>query len=1240
MIKIKVDTGNGAYQYLELLPNLSFEKTNHFFKFSELEYGRTQSFKLPRTEVNERILENAGSVYEYGQLMRVEIPCRIQYGAKERSGKITINSATPKEYSCTLYYELSDLLDWVNDRKLNEFGSDWSIIWNYEHSHAANDPTVASRVIDILPYMSEAPEAYIAKNQWCWMPSFNIGRVISSLFQRAQNITGDYGTRLYDMFDEVPEEDRYSKWMVMNKTNRDGGSALMFSMTNNIPTSPLGEVNDTEFSAVVLDFEVGPMGEPTTIQLPLWTVDKEVYIIIPAGFPSGVMLCSPRSIKETFQTWINGDVTQWYVNLKTGWMVSSNVPGSKTLEPGDRIKIDPDIAFGFFSITDMYYSPETRTHLFRQAYNGGTYNLITELAVPIEDPLIPSQSNDVNKYHFLYNAPEMTLMDLCKIYGSLTNTVLTFEDSELRFLKDAGYHEMEIKDCVSFTDMERCVGDWSVDEVVRFDSDDDENILNPVSVTYHTENLAKDQSTNERVLQCSESFTRKAPRYYGDGIFIPNQTRLAIHDCEIEYEDEHPDQIKSIKADMDKPVAAALQTGNVRTLKRVSLPVNKYYKDMTDYSTKVKAKWRMPIEEFIKMDHTYRFIYRGRKYAWLDAKWSNGLVECTLQRSEYTAVDEYYINVTHTNGGDAGTSGYAREGDTWFIWARAAEGFEFSHWELDGQELQGEGSDFSFTVSDNAHFHAVFLGDECTITTSPDPNGAGTTTGGGTYRAGEVCTVRATDNGGYRFREWTESGETVSTDRNYSFVVTRDRTLVAEYDTLEKYNVRVTTNPTGVGQTYGGGSYYEGTTATVGVTTNQRAYAFMGWTDLDTGQIVSLSTSFSFVVERDWNLEATYFGGCTVTTATSPYNAGQTYGDGFYNDGDSVTVGFTPDQRAFSFDHWEYAENPGTSVSSNNPYTFTIHQNTYLVAVCQQQGVKVAVNVTPNGGGTVTGAGEYVSGDTCTLVATPSTGYGFSRYEINGQTVSSNRTYSFTVTGDTVVDAIFYNLGYIVTVNANPVAGGTVTGGGTYQYGQSVTITATPNQNYSFTGWYRNGQLVSTSASYTFTVTQSAAFTAMFQGQKVNIRTSVTPSGSGQTSGGGSYSIGSSCTVSAVPYNGYAFLRWEESGSTVSNNASYTFTVSAARNLVAVFQTKEKHNISTSVYPTGAGTVLGGGSYYTGDTCQLTALSNSNWQFVSWEENSSEVSLSNPYSFTVTRDRTLTANYRSMINAPDNEEEP
>ena len=69
---------------------------------------------------------------------------------------------------------------------------------------------------------------------------------------------------------------------------------------------------------------------------------------------------------------------------------------------------------------------------------------------------------------------------------------------------------------------------------------------------------------------------------------------------------------------------------------------------------------------------------------------------------------------------------------------------------------------------------------------------------------------------------------------------------------------------------------------------------------------------------------------------------------------------------------------------------------------------------------------------------------------------------------------------FTVSVSASPSAGGTVTGGGTYEMGQSCTVTATANNDYGFDNWTRNGDVVSTSASYTFTVTNDLNLVANF----------------------------------------------------------------------------------------------------------------------------------------------------------------
>ena len=60
--------------------------------------------------------------------------------------------------------------------------------------------------------------------------------------------------------------------------------------------------------------------------------------------------------------------------------------------------------------------------------------------------------------------------------------------------------------------------------------------------------------------------------------------------------------------------------------------------------------------------------------------------------------------------------------------------------------------------------------------------------------------------------------------------------------------------------------------------------------------------------------------------------------------------------------------------------------------------------------------------------------------------------------------------------------GGTVSGGGTFALGSQVTVTATPNSGFYFKGWANNGsaQIISTEASYTFTLQGQTDLVAMF----------------------------------------------------------------------------------------------------------------------------------------------------------------
>jgi len=69
----------------------------------------------------------------------------------------------------------------------------------------------------------------------------------------------------------------------------------------------------------------------------------------------------------------------------------------------------------------------------------------------------------------------------------------------------------------------------------------------------------------------------------------------------------------------------------------------------------------------------------------------------------------------------------------------------------------------------------------------------------------------------------------------------------------------------------------------------------------------------------------------------------------------------------------------------------------------------------------------------------------------------------------------------VITVNANPTAGGTVSGGGTYMDHTTCTLTATANSGYAFENWTdEDGLVISTEATYTFTVSGNRSLVANF----------------------------------------------------------------------------------------------------------------------------------------------------------------
>lgn len=139
------------------------------------------------------------------------------------------------------------------------------------------------------------------------------------------------------------------------------------------------------------------------------------------------------------------------------------------------------------------------------------------------------------------------------------------------------------------------------------------------------------------------------------------------------------------------------------------------------------------------------------------------------------------------------------------------------------------------------------------------------------------------------------------------------------------------------------------------------------------------------------------------------------------------------------------------------------------------------------------------------------------------------------------------------------------------------------------------------------------------------ITAAVSPPGSGTVGGAGNYPSNSVCILTASPNAGWGLKNWTQNGTQVSSSAAYSFTVRSNRSLVANFV--PTYTVTTGVAPGYGGSASGAGTYLSNSTVNVRAVAASGFQFLNWTDSGNPVSNATNYSFAITGNHTLTANF-------------
>ena len=224
------------------------------------------------------------------------------------------------------------------------------------------------------------------------------------------------------------------------------------------------------------------------------------------------------------------------------------------------------------------------------------------------------------------------------------------------------------------------------------------------------------------------------------------------------------------------------------------------------------------------------------------------------------------------------------------------------------------------------------------------------------------------------------------------------------------------------------------------------------------------------------------------------------------------------------------------------------------LATLEGEDVEITVDVSPEGGGAVSGAGVAGADTTVALEATAAEHYSFSHWEIPGEDDVVENPYSFVADADLTLVAVFEADTFDVSVTVDPALGGTVTGDGAVPFNSTADLEAITADGFAFVAWEDEEQtLLSEEAAYSFVMpAEDVTLVVRFELTSAEVEGG---EGSISIDAPNGHVFGQEVTYTAVPAPGFQFVNWVDSqGAQLTTEAAYTFTLDESSDIRAVFE--------------------------------------------------------------------------------------
>ena len=529
-------------------------------------------------------------------------------------------------------------------------------------------------------------------------------------------------------------------------------------------------------------------------------------------------------------------------------------------------------------------------------------------------------------------------------------------------------------------------------------------------------------------------------------------------------------------------------------------------------------------------------------------------------------------------GGSVSGAGTYNRFATCTLVATANEGYTFTNWTRNGTVVSTNAT-YSFQVTGNASFVANFTQNTYIVTATANPTEGGSIVGAGIYNHGTSVTLTATANEGYNFVNWTENGEIVSAESIYAFVIITDRDLVANFEEVVHEGAYITVDgftpeaaPVNQETNLSLNMKNVGSTPTFGVTTVTLTAVSSDVTIvsdtssfgvLDANSIITVN-GFQFIINPGVS------DGTAVQLHYTAINGNEIW------DGD---FDITANQAVLEYQNmeWDGSFVPGETIALTAKFKNTGHYHaSNAVATMSSSSNYIIINNPMIMVGNIE-MGEEVSCEFNVTIA-----------DDCPENAILPVTFDLTADGDLIAQGtenlknscmLYFDLadsygdgwnGSTLTVSFDDgsesqtltIASGNSSASYEMEVGNGVHVTliwtsgSQWDKECSFTVSYESNLIIyqlplnsnpANGVLYEFDCNCAAATTTFV------VNASSDNASHGVVSGGGEFSYGESCTLTATAAEGYMFTCWTENGEVVSSSNPYTFSVTSDHNLIASF---------------------------------------------------------------------------------------